>query len=296
MTGNGFVPSVAIVGAGVAGLAAATELAPRGRVTVIDRLPAVGGVLGYEHQLVRDLSAEASASGAAFSLGTTALRWQDQRLLLAGPEGIRWLSAETLIYAGGTRPAILAELPAAGPRLAGVLPAPVAEHLLEAEVLLGHRVVVAGGGHWARVILERLAHQDCSVTFVAEGADGAVDAGPRAGDKAAAELAAGRLPAEAVITGWALHAVAGSGRITEVILELDGRRLRVACDALVLAGGERPLRNVDGAVFDPAPGVVYIQPHGPQLMATDVAAAARVAAHEIQTTTDGALAAPGKVS
>lgn len=287
MTVSGAALPVVIVGAGVAGLAAAAELAPSAQVTVVDRLPAIGGVLGYEHRLVRELAAEASASGAEFSLGTTALRWQQERLLLAGPEGIRWTPAATLVYAGGTRPAILAELPAAGPRLAGVLAAPVAEHLIEAEVLLGHRVVVTGGGHWARVILERLTRQDCSVTVVAE-------------DKAAAAAAAavsGRFP---VIEGWRLYAVGGSGRISEVILDLDGRRLRVACDALVLAGGERPLRNVDGAVFDPAAGVVYIQPYGPHLMAADVAgaarAAARVAVHEIQPTSDGALAVPGKVS
>jgi hypothetical protein len=287
MPGNASTASIAIVGAGVAGLAAAAELASRARVTVIDRLPSVGGVLGYEHQLVRSLAADASAGGVEFSLGTTVLRWQDERLLVAGPEGIRWMHVSTLVYAGGTRPAVLAELPAAGPRLAGVLSAPVAEHLLEAEVLIGHRVVVAGGGHWARVILERVALQDCDVTFLAEDLTGVA---------AAAAASCGI----AVIESWRLHAVAGSGRISEVILERDGRRLRVACDALVLAGGERPLRNVDGAVFDPAAGVVYIQPHGPQLMATDVHIFARTAAQaalrRIHPATDDALIAPGKVS
>jgi hypothetical protein len=281
MTSERLGPAVVIVGAGVAGLAAAAELAPRARVTVLDRLPAVGGVLGYEHRLVRVLGAEATTAGATLTLGTTGARWEDGRLLAAGPDGIRRLAADTLVYAGGTRPATLAEGPVAGSRLAGVLPAPVAEHLLEAEVLLGHRVVVAGGGHWARVVLERLARQSCAVTFAAE--DPAVAAGDVPG-------------APELIIGWRLVAVNGRGRIDEAVLERDGRRMRVACDALVLAGGERPLRNVDGAVFDPAPGVAYIQPHGPRIDAGEVAAAARSLAGAITLSTDGAAPAPGKVS
>lgn len=270
----------AIVGAGVAGLAAAVELAPHEPVMLVDRLPAVGGVLGYEHRLVRELRREATAAGAVLTLGTTATRWTGGRLLLAGPDGIRWLSAGTLVYAGGTRPATLAEGPVAGPRLAGVLPAPVAEHLLEAEVLLGHRVAVAGGGHWARVMLDRLTRQPCQVTFVAEDSESAHRLGS----------------AVDTIEGWRLSAVAGRGRINEVILEREGRRMRLACDALILAGGERPLRNVDGAVFEPAPGVVFVQPHGPVLQASAVAEAARGMARNIHSRANGAAPTPGGVS
>jgi NADPH-dependent 2,4-dienoyl-CoA reductase/sulfur reductase-like enzyme len=270
-------PVVVIVGAGVAGLAAAAELAPRARVTVLDRLPAVGGVLGSEHRLVRALEREATAAGATLTLGTTGARWEDGRLLVAGPDGIRRVAADMLVYAGGTRPSTLAEGPVFGSRLAGVLPAPVAERLLDAEVLLGHRVVVAGGGHWARVVLERLARQPCAVTFAAED--------PR--------VAAGGAPgAPELIFGWRLSAVNGRARIGEAVLERGGRRMHVACDALVLAGGERPLRNVDGAVFDPAPGVAYIQPHGPGIEAAEVVACARSVAAGITLSAGGAAPAP----
>lgn len=271
--------SVAIVGAGISGLAAAAELAPHGRVTVIDRLPAVGGVLGFERGPVRELERESAALGADLVLGTTVSRWTGDRLLLAGPDGIRWLAAETLVYAGGTRPATLAEGRVAGGRLAGVLPAPVAEHLLEAEVLLGHRVVVAGDGHWARVVLARLAHHPCRVTLVAEDA----------------ALVASGDGDVATIAGWRLHAVGGRDRISEAILERDGRRMSLACDALVLAGGERPLRNVDGAVSDPAPGVVYIQPHGPAMETAAVAELARRAARAIHQRDQGVRPTPGGV-
>jgi hypothetical protein len=283
MTTDGAIhpASIAIVGAGVAGLASAAELAASATVTVFDRLPAVGGVLGYEHPLVRALQDEASAAGAAMDLGTTVLRREDGRVLVAGPDGIRWLAVDALVFAGGSRPATLAEGPIAGSRLAGVLPAPVAEHLLEAEVLLGHRVVVTGGGHWARAVLARLVDQNCTVTFVAEDEDAAAD---------------GAGHADAVLTGWRPIAVEGRGRIAETLLERDGRRMRLACDALVLAGGERPLRNVDGAVLEPAPGVAYVQPFGPRMGAAEVAAAARGLAARINVATEGAPAAPKGVS
>ena len=271
---------VVIVGAGVAGLAAAAELAPRARVTVLDRLPAVGGVLGSEHRLVRALEREATAAGATLTLGTTGARWEDGRLLAAGPDGIGRVAADMLVYAGGTRPATLAEGRVFGSRLAGVLPAPVVERLLDAEVLLGHRVVVAGGGHWARVVLELLARQPCAVTFAAEDPRVAVGGAPGAPE---------------LIIGWRLFAVNGRARIGEAVLERGGRRMRVACDALVLAGGERPLRNVDGAVFDPAPGVAYIQPHGPGIDAAEVVATARSVAAGITLSAGGAAPAPRTV-
>ena len=279
--GAGPRPAILVVGAGVAGLASAAELAATARVTVLDRLPAAGGVLGYEHPLVRSLQEEARAAGARLDLGTTVLRWEEGRALVAGPAGIRRLSADALVYAGGSRPATLAEWPIAGSRLAGVSAAPVAEHLLEAEVLLGHRVVVAGGGHWARAVLARLADQSCTVTFVAED------------DQAAADGAA---HADAVLTGWRPIAVDGRGRIAETLLERDGGRMRLACDALVLAGGERPLRNVDGAVFEPAPGVAYVQPFGARKGADEVAAAARGIAAGIDIANAGAPVVPKGVS
>ena len=55
----------------------------------------------------------------------------------------------------------------AGPRLAGVLPAPVAIHFAEAQVLLGRRVVIVGTGDWAqaagRVIEEPALRDHCDV-------------------------------------------------------------------------------------------------------------------------------------
>ncbi len=113
--------SVAVVGAGVAGLAAAAELADRAQVTVLDRLPVPGGVLPFDFPAIRHLEQQCQSAGVQWLLGTTALRWQQGRLLAAGPRGVQWLETDHLVFAGGCRKATAAELPIAGPRLAGVL-------------------------------------------------------------------------------------------------------------------------------------------------------------------------------
>jgi NADPH-dependent 2,4-dienoyl-CoA reductase/sulfur reductase-like enzyme len=237
---------VAIVGAGVAGLAAAAALAPRVRVTVFDRLPAVGGVLGYEHPLVERLSRECESAAVVFKLATTAVRWRDGALLAAGPEGIAWHPATRLVNAGGARPGTAAELRLAGSRLAGVLPATVALHLLEARVVLGRHVVVLGSGWWADIVARHLREQGASITSVVA-------------------------PAEA-------RSVDGSGRVSSVTVTDGSLTEQIACDAVVLAGDLKPLRNVDGAIFPGDPAVEFIQPLGADIRAEEVAALAADAA------------------
>ena len=46
---------IVVVGAGIAGLAAALELAPSGEVELVERLPEVGGTWGFEHPLIAEL-------------------------------------------------------------------------------------------------------------------------------------------------------------------------------------------------------------------------------------------------
>jgi hypothetical protein len=228
---------VVVVGAGVAGLAVAGELAARGEeVTLVDRLPVAGGVLRDDDPLIRRLAA--GCRGVSLALGMTALRWEEGVLALAGPSGIRRLRARHLVYAGGTRPSNAAELRMAGPRPAGVLPAPVAIHLIEAGAVLGRRVAVLGDGAWAVAARRALEHQGVSEVIAArEGA---------------------------------LH-----GRVrVEALGEL-------ACDCVVLAAHERPLRNVDGAVLDDAPGVTFVQPVASFGAAAVVEAYARATAREI---------------
>src|SRR5690348_4163708 len=114
-----------VVGAGIAGLAAAEKLAGVYDVVVYDRLPMPGGVLGFDHRSVRALERMCTDARVRLKLGTTAVRWNGSQLLGVGPAGVGWEDAALLVYAGGTRPATLAELGVTGPRLAGVYPAPV---------------------------------------------------------------------------------------------------------------------------------------------------------------------------
>lgn len=234
---------VAVVGAGIAGLAAAEELAERACVTVLDRLPVPGGVLPFDTPAVRRLEQRCQSAGVRWLLGTTALRWQHGRLLAAGPRGISWLEADHLVFAGGSRPATAAELPIAGPRLAGVLPAPVAIHLAEAKVTLGRHVIIVGTGDWARAARHAIAGQRSDVTVVARQ-----QAPPPS------------FPHDGLISGWAPVAVSGTGRVAAVTLERGGQQHTMSCDAVILADSIRPLRNVDGAVYDPAAGVTFVQP------------------------------------
>jgi NADPH-dependent 2,4-dienoyl-CoA reductase/sulfur reductase-like enzyme len=234
---------VTVVGAGVAGLAAAEELARQRDVVVLDRLPVPGGVLHYDHPGVKELAARCTSAGVRWLLGTTAVRWAEGRLLTVGPQGVEWLDASHLVFAGGSRPATMAELPVAGPRLAGVLPAPVAIHLAEAKVTLGRRVVILGAGAWAEAAHEAIAGQRSHITVVTRES---VDGVP--------------FRHNALVTGWTPVAVSGRGRVSALTLERDGQQLVLDCDAVILAASPRPLRNVDGAIFEPAAGVTYVQP------------------------------------
>jgi NADPH-dependent 2,4-dienoyl-CoA reductase/sulfur reductase-like enzyme len=256
---------VAVVGAGVAGLAAAEELAARGDVVVLDRLPVPGGVLAFDHPAVRALAERCGSAGVRWLLGTTAVRWDQGRLLAVGPSGVRWLDAGHLVFAGGCRPATAAELPVAGPRLAGVLPAPVAIHLAEAKVTLGRRVMIVGTGDWARAAREAIAGQRSQVTVVA-------------GEPAEAVT----FRHDALISGWAPVTVSGHGRVSALTLERAGQRHVLDCDAVILAASARPLRNVDGAIFEPAPGVTFVQPAAETGSWEEVASAARAAARQIR--------------
>lgn len=253
-----------MVGAGVAGLAAAEKLAARADVVVLDRLPVPGGVLPFDLPAVRTLADRCRSAGVRWLLGTTAVRWDQGRLLAVGPEGVQWLDAAHLVFAGGCRPATAAELPVAGPRLAGVLPAPVAMHLAEAKVTLGRRVVIVGAGDWARAAREAIAGQRSQVTVIAGKSADAVS-----------------FPHDAVISGWTPVAVSGRGRVSALTLERAGQQHVLDCDAVILAASPRPLRNVDGAVFAPAPGVTFAQPVAETGSWEQVAAAAEALVSQI---------------
>lgn len=231
----------AVVGAGVSGLAAALELARRSEVTLIDRLPTTGGMSGWAHPEVRRLSEACRAAGVVEILGATALRWDGQRLLVARPGGIHWLAIDHVVYAGGWRPATQAEIGLVGSRPAGLLPATVAIHLLEAGTRLGRRPVLVGTTHWAATVARHIHRSGLRVTVVTAGE------GPRPAY------------ADAWWPGWEAISIAGTDRVERLDLRRLGQTVALPCDAVILAADPRPLRNVDGAVHG-GTNVTYVQP------------------------------------
>ena len=261
---------VVVVGAGLCGLAAATALAEQGHeVTVVDRLPAIGGLAGWEDATARSLDAEGRRRGVQQRLGATALRWTAPgdaddapgSLLLAAPGEITHLAADHLVIAAGTRPATPAELHLAGDRPAGVLAATVAEHLAGARVTLGRQALLYGVSHWAALVAHRLA---------ARGARLAVLGQPGAERPAWADTWLG--------TGI-LRSVHGRPRLERVAWSAtpDGELHQHDADALVIAAPARPLRNVEGAVFA-GEAVTFVAETDLAATPSDIVSRARAAA------------------
>jgi glycine/D-amino acid oxidase-like deaminating enzyme len=233
---------VVVVGAGPSGLGCATELAEQGhRVLLFDRIPVAGGTAGWESPAVRRFVADGERAGVRFRLGETATRWDGIRLAVAGPGRFEWIAAGRLYYAGGLRPATAAHLRITGDRPAGVLPATVAEHLLQAGVRLWSRVVIVGDGPWAPHMAARARELGGVVVGLAEHA-------PWADEQVG--------PPERI-------SIVGRDRVRAVRLHDATGERELPCDAVLLAADPRPNRNVAGALVEPSAGVTFIQPTGP---------------------------------
>lgn len=262
--------AVAVVGAGIAGLACAARLGGDARVHVLDRIPVAGGVHGWEAPETRALERAARAAGCELHLGVTAIRWEGGVLVAVGPEGVLRVEAAALVVAAGARPRTRAELGLAGDRPAGLLPAPVACHLAENGLLAGRRPCVVGGGDWAARACARLLGAGArEVTAVAPGGVlRPLPAGVR------------------VLEGLEPAAVEGGPRVRA----LHAGGVRVDCDAVVLAHGLVPLRNVDGAVWD-GPAAVFAQPCADPGSVAAARAAGERAAADVSDLLGGAAAA-----
>ena len=222
----------------------AAKLARAGaEVTIVERLPTPGGQ--EPERSAGQLAKSAAGAGARFLLGTLAVQFGGMFVEVLGVDGASRLACDALVVATGSRPATGAELGITGDRCAGVVPGSAALHLTQAGVLLGHRPLIAGSGEFAlRCARQQLAAGASEVSLTMPAASPlAMGAGIR------------------VFPGYRVVSVHGASRVEVAVLRNHQESLRVLADALILAAGIRPMRNIEGAI-EQRDGVFFCQPQG----------------------------------
>ena len=231
---------IAVVGAGPSGLGCANELAMNHDVILIDRLPVVGGESGWRETSVLQYASKAHELGILFELGSMAIRWDGDKLLIVGPLGTKEIFADHLFFAGGVRPATSAEIGISGDRPAGVIPASVALHLLESEVQLWKNVIVIGDGQLAHKVISAITHNGGICTNIVVGAT-ETNTNIRQ------------------ISNARKMKVHGMTRVDKFECEVNGENMQFECDGIILAGPLIPNRNLEGALIDPSKNVTFVQ-------------------------------------
>jgi hypothetical protein len=108
----------------------------------------------------------------------------------------------------------------------------VAYHLTESGIKLGLQPVIIGGERGAKRVFLEMAKHKCSATVISS--DSTIQ-----NDFATSSW-----------LGWSPVALRGHGRVAALQVEREGVLQTIHCDAVILAGMLRPMRNIDGAVFD----------------------------------------------
>lgn len=268
---------VIIVGAGPAGLSAATELRRLGiaRVTVLDREPAPGGIprhCGHSPYGMREyrrlmsgpayarrLAKEATDAGAIILTGTTVTALHPGgRLSVTSDEGPRDLTARIVLLAMGARETPRAPRLIGGTKPGGILNTGALQGLAYLEhkrpftrpLILGTELVAFSALLTCRHIGARPV--------------GMVEPGPRA----TARWPAALLPRVLGVPLWTdttLEAIEGHRRVTDAILTRNRRSFRVPCDGVIITGGFRPetaLLTTSHLSLDPHSGGPVIDAHG----------------------------------
>lgn len=219
---------VAIVGAGPAGLAAATAAAESGRrVVVIDQSPRAGGQIwrhreeGALGREPRALLARVASAGVTILTGTTVVDAKSPRqLVVEGPDGAEVVETDALVLATGARERFL---PFPGWTLPGVAGVGGLQALLKGGTSFrGKRVVLAGTGPLLVAVAAALADAGARLVLVAEQA-----------------------PWRRV-TSFALHAFTNTGRLRDAVrYRWAFARTPYLTDAWVTAAhGDNNLRSV----------------------------------------------------
>jgi thioredoxin reductase len=269
---------VAVVGAGPAGLTAATELrrAGAGRVVVLEREAEPGGIPRHaRHQGfgVRDLrramsgpryaariAERATASGAELRTEVQATGWSDDgELELTSPEGRTAMRARAVILATGCRERPRSARLVPGSRPQGVMTTGMLQQLVYLRrERPGRRALVVGAEHVSFSALLTLSHGGArAVAMITEL--------PRHQSLAVIRAGAAVRFRTPLLTRTRLSAIRGRRRVEEVELtDLEAGAIQtLACDLVVFTAdwiGDYELAVLGGAALDPATGGPLVDP------------------------------------
>ncbi|MGN0999310.1 MAG: FAD/NAD(P)-binding oxidoreductase [Faecousia sp.] len=232
-----------IIGGGAAGIAAATAAfrADCASVAIVDRKPALGGVLlqcthrgfgrnltgiEYAQQLLKDFPTEVTVIG-----NTTVLSVEESRV--AHLSGGREISFSQLILATGCREIPMGALPIAGTRPKGIYTAGQMQEMMNLHGFVPEGpAVILGSGDLGLIMANQLAQEGIAVTLVEQR--------ERCGGMARNQRCLKEHPIR-LICGQTVTEVRGQPH-------LEGCRLSggewIPCKTLLLAVGLRPERTL----------------------------------------------------
>lgn len=251
---------IVVLGAGPAGLAAAHAASSDGQpVVLIDENPAPGGQIwrggaaAWRDRRAHDLwMALRARPHVQLRLGTrlVASAGPGQLLVTAGgaPDIQAW---ERAIVCSGARELLL---PFPGWTLPGVTGAGGMQALVKGGFpVRGQRVVVAGSGPLLLAVADTVRRQGGRVAAIVEyrssaelAAFGARLARGQGAKLAQAALLLARLLGVPYLRGAMVRAAQGEGRLASVLLDHQGRELRIDCDFLACGFGLVPALEMAG--------------------------------------------------
>jgi NADPH-dependent 2,4-dienoyl-CoA reductase/sulfur reductase-like enzyme len=264
---------VVVVGAGPAGLAAATTAARSGLATVLfDEQLAPGGqiyraitetklrdrdLLGAEYWRGEALTRDFAASGAVYAPGATVWNVSSEREVAVSIDGVaRIVSAGQVILATG---ALERPFPIPGWTLPGVMTAGAAQILLKSGGMVGEgRIVLAGCGPLLWLLAWQYLNAGATIAAI-------LDTTPRGNWRAALAQLPAFLASRYLAKGLKLMArVRGQVRVISAVTALraeggarvetvayrrgDGPEERIAVDLLLLHQGVAPNVNLANAI------------------------------------------------
>ncbi|MEI4487802.1 FAD-dependent oxidoreductase [Frigidibacter sp. MR17.14] len=267
---------IAIIGAGPAGLAAATELARRGQdVTVLDREAEAGGIprhCGHRPFGMREfgrvltgpayaarLVARARAAGVTIRCQTTVTALlPGATLTLSTPDGIETLQADRVLIATGVRETSRATRLIGGTKPGGVISTGALQGLVHLSGAVPfRRPVILGTEMVAFSALLTCHHAGIRPVAMIEPSSAVTARWP------AAVLP--RLMGVPLRLDRRIAAISGGRHVTGVTLTGGGQEEEIACDGVIVTGGFRPesaLIATSHLEADPRTGAPIIDQYG----------------------------------